>query len=332
MTGLPRRTSPAQTLARPLRRTLTRTLAATALLAAATGCGAQPADPETLPAADSASSPTQDPSVSASPTPAPAETVEPEAEGPAASVPAERTTVGVYFVGDAPSGPRLFREFRSVSAQDPLTEAAALLTSGDVLDPDYRTLFPRGSFGSVRASDGMLVVELADGAWVQRPRGMTREHAELAVQQLLHTLQAVIQARAPMTVLLDGVPSTLLGVPTAGGVTNADPLEVLALVNVTSPEQGSRPSGSLRATGVASSPEANVPWEIRRGQEVVMTGFATAEGWMDKLYPWQTEEIDVSGLAKGSYTFVASTDDPSDGEGRNEGGGPTTDSKDFTLR
>ncbi|WP_104105813.1 Gmad2 immunoglobulin-like domain-containing protein [Nocardioides sp. 616] len=328
MTGLRRRTSQAQALARPLARSLTRTLAATALLAAATGCAAQRADPETRPAADSPSSVAQDPSVSSSPTPAPAETADPEAEGPATSVPAERTTVGVYFVGDAPSGPRLFREFRSVSADDPLAEAAALLTSGDVLDPDYRTLLPRGSFGSVRTSDGLLVVELADGAWVKRPRGMSRAHAELAVQQLLHTLQAVIQARAPMTVLLGGEPSTLLGVPTAGGVTNADPLEVLGLVNVTSPEQDSRLSGSLRASGVASSPEANVPWEIRRGQDVVLSGFATAQGWMDKLYPWQTEEIDLSGLAPGRYTFVASTDDPSDGEGH----GPTTDSKDFTLR
>ena len=44
-------------------------------------------------------------------------------------------------------------------------------------------------------------------------------------------------------------------------------------------------------------------------------GFATAEGWMDKLYPWQAE-VDVSGLAPGTYTFVAMTDDPSGGEGR----------------
>ena len=43
---------------------------------------------------------------------------------------------------------------------------------------------------------------------------------------------------------------------------------------------------------------------------------------MDKLYPWETE-VDVSGLAPGTYTFVAMTDDPSGGEG----GGPTEDSK-----
>jgi hypothetical protein len=47
---------------------------------------------------------------------------------------------------------------------------------------------------------------------------------------------------------------------------------------------------------------------------------------MDRLYPWETE-IDISGLAPDQYTFVAITDDPSGGEG----GGPTEDSKDFTV-
>jgi hypothetical protein len=36
----------------------------------------------------------------------------------------------------------------------------------------------------------------------------------------------------------------------------------------------------------------------------------------------------VSGLAPGTYSFVAMTDDPSGGEG----GGPTEDSKTFTVQ
>ncbi len=58
----------------------------------------------------------------------------------------------------------------------------------------------------------------------------------------------------------------------------------------------------------------------------MLDGFSTAEGWMDKLYPWQTE-VDVSSLEPGEYTFVASTDDPSDGEGA----GPTEDSKTIVV-
>jgi hypothetical protein len=78
---------------------------------------------------------------------------------------------------------------------------------------------------------------------------------------------------------------------------------------------------------VASSFEATVPWEITLGDEVLLEGFATAEGWMDKLYPWETS-IDVSSLEPGTYRFTARTDDPSGGA---EGAGPDEDSKEFIL-
>jgi len=116
-------------------------------------------------------------------------------------------------------------------------------------------------------------------------------------------------------------------VPTSEPLANGPVLETLALVNVTTPEQGASVSGTFTASGVASSFEATVPWEIRQDGEVVERGFSTAEGWMDKLYPWETE-VDVSGLAPGDYQFVAMTDDPSGGA---EGAGPTEDSKTITV-
>ena len=67
-----------------------------------------------------------------------------------------------------------------------------------------------------------------------------------------------------------------------------------------------------------------MPWQIRdASDEVVLDGFATAEGAIDRLYKWETEPIDVSDLAPGTYTFVAMTDDPSGGEGT----GPFTDTR-----
>ena len=59
----------------------------------------------------------------------------------------------------------------------------------------------------------------------------------------------------------------------------------------------------------------------------MLEGFATAEGWMGKLFPFTTT-LDLSDLPPGDYTLVASTDDPSGGA---EGNGPFTDTKDFTL-
>ncbi|MFI5627169.1 Gmad2 immunoglobulin-like domain-containing protein [Nocardioides sp. NPDC051685] len=88
------------------------------------------------------------------------------------------------------------------------------------------------------------------------------------------------------------------------------------LIILAAPAEGATVSGGFEASGKANSPEANVPWEVRDTTgETVLEGHATAEGWMDKLYPWTTT-VDVSDLEPGTYVFIARTDDTSDGEGR----------------
>ena len=237
------------------------------------------------------------------------------------------TTVPVYFVGDTPQGPRLYREFRQVESDNPAAEALALMTAGDALDPDYDTLYPSGTFASVEIADDMVTVGLPDESWTTAPDGMSDDQARLAAQQLVYTVQGIAQKRLPVSITLDGAPADLFGL--AGQVSNDPEIDVRALVNVTTPEEGATVSGTFTASGASSSFEATTPWEIRKGGadgEVVKDGFATAEGWIDKLYPWETD-VDVSGLEPGEYTFVAMTDDPSGGEG----GGPTQDTKSFTL-
>ena len=113
-------------------------LATGALALALAGCGDDPEpvadDPGTGETSDG--KPTDDPSDGPDST-----------EG--SEPPADTATVPVYFVGTTPQGPRLFREFRRVEADNPLAEAAALMTAGDVADRDYRTLYPSGTFTSV---------------------------------------------------------------------------------------------------------------------------------------------------------------------------------------
>jgi hypothetical protein len=105
--------------------------------------------------------------------------------------------------------------------------------------------------------------------------------------------------------------------------------DVLSLVSISDPAEGNSYSGSMIARGRASSYEATVPWELRNEDgEVVRSGSATAAGWMDRLYSWQTE-VDLKGLPFGFYTFVALTDDPSGGA---EGNGPYTDTRLITVR
>lgn len=240
--------------------------------------------------------------------------------------PAGTVTVPVYFVGDTPGGPALYREFRKVEADNPMEEALALMTAGDALDPDYRTLYPGGTFDSVSVEGGLIVVTVPDDGWTT-PVDQSKKEAGLAVQQLVYTLQGIQQERLPVEVRLGDSATSLFGVDTAGGVEAAEPLDVLAFMNVTTPEEGASVSGTFTAEGVGSSFEATILWEVRDGSgTAVLDGFTTAEGWMDKLYPW-TAEVDVSALAPGTYTFAAITDDPSGGEG----GGPTEDTKTITV-
>jgi hypothetical protein len=237
------------------------------------------------------------------------------------------TTVPVYFVGDTPQGKRLFREFRKVESDNPAVEALALMTAGDALDPDYGTLYPDGRFASVEIGADKITVGLPDESWTTAPDGMSEDEARLATQQMVYTLQGIAQDRLPVAITLDGAPADLFGL--AGEVSNDPELDVRALVNVTTPQEGATTSGTLKASGVSSSFEATTPWQIRQGGadgEVVKEGSATSEGW-DKLYPWEAD-IDVSGLPAGDYTFVAMTDDPSGGEG----GGPTADTKSITIK
>ncbi|MDF1602054.1 Gmad2 immunoglobulin-like domain-containing protein [Nocardioides sp. YIM 152315] len=284
-------------------------------LATLSACGDDDGDP--TPADATVSEATDEPTTTTD------EPSEPASEEP------ETTTVPAYFVGDTPQGPRLYREFREVGAGDPAVEALKLVTAGDALDPDYSTLYPGdGSFASVDIGEDMITVGLADRSWTVAPDGMSQAEARLATQQMVYTVQGIAQERLPVSITLDGQPADLFGL--AGEVSNDPEIDVRALVNVTTPAEGATVSGTFTADGVSSSFEATTPWEIRKGGadgEVVKKGFATAEGWMDKLYPWQSE-VDVSGLAPGDYTFVALTDDPSGGEG----GGPMVDTKSITVQ
>ncbi len=238
-------------------------------------------------------------------------------------------TVPIYFAGETPAGIRLFREFRKVEADNPMEEAVALMVAGDAVDPDYVTLWTDGSFDSIGFSDGAgaIVAAVSDDAWADKPGDMTDEQAKLAVQQLVYTLQGIQGQRVPVLVQNGADPAPLFGIDTSDGLEAAKQLDVLAFMNVTTPEEGQSVSGTFTAEGVGSSFEATVLWEVRDGSGAsVLDGFTTAEGWIDRLYPWKAD-VDVSGLEPGTYTFVAKTDDPSDGEG----GGPTEDTKTITV-
>jgi len=239
------------------------------------------------------------------------------------------TAYPLYFLGETPVGTRLYREFQRAAGPTSLQTAIQLLTFGPG-DPDYRTAWPVGSIETADYWDSLTVhVDLTDGSLHDRPASMSKAEAELAVQQVLFTVQAVAGRRIAVQFRLNGNPiDQVFGVPTSEPLTTGAQLDHLALVSISNPSEGLEVEGSLVADGRASSFEGTVPWELRDSTgTVVRSGFAQA-AMDDHLVPWKTERIDVSDLPPGSYEFAAMTDDPSGGEGP----GPFTDTRTIVVR
>ena len=181
---------------------------------------------------------------------------------------------------------------------------------------------------SVQATDGVLLVEIPSDGFTDRPDGMSRRDARLAVQQLVYTLQGVQQERVPVQVQREGG-APLFGLSTGTPFEAAGALRTLNLVNITSPAEGDTVSGdTLKVTGVANSFEASGPCRLLQdGTEVAVEGYQ-AEAWMgNRLFPFEVE-LPLDGIT-GEVVVQCETDDPSGGA---EGNGPAIDTKTITVR
>jgi hypothetical protein len=233
-----------------------------------------------------------------------------------------RYVYGIYYVGQTPTGPRLYREFRGgVQSEKNLGDALALVDVQPT-DPDYATYWSDGQLLGATVENGVIKVDV-DPATTRRrdvPDGA------LALQQLIYTVQGVAGERLPVQFVHDGNPvAEVFGQPTSEPLANGPEVDVLALASISDPAERRVVEDHFSARGVADSFEANVPWELRdAGGAVVLSGHAQSYGWGDHLYPWATGQIDVSDLAPGEYTFVVSTEDPSGGA---EGAGSTVDTR-----
>ncbi|GEP37812.1 hypothetical protein NPS01_14750 [Nocardioides psychrotolerans] len=287
------------------------------------------------PGADGAG-PAQDPTPTVTdPTPAPSGSASP-ADPPTGA--GTTTSYTVFFVGDTARGPRLYSEVRDVRGGRDLFTALQQLETPP-LDPDYRALWPEGSFADAGfdgvGTDGQLSVVLADASLRERPAGMSEADARLAVESVIWTLQSAASEgdplQAPVQFYLGRNPiDQVLGVPTAEGLAAGLSEDVQAQMNVAFPTEDQVVAGSFIALGRNNGFEATMTWTITdEAGSVVLDGFATAEGWGEGgLFPWRTEPIDVSGLAPGRYIFTAANDDPSGGA---EGVGPDTDTRSIIV-
>lgn len=238
--------------------------------------------------------------------------------------------VAVYYAGDGPDGKaRLYRAFQRVEG-DPLVEAARLVMEvGEPADPDYRTLWPQVEVSAVTATDGVLLVEIPGDGFTERPDGMSRRDARLALQQVVYTLQGVLQERAPVQFQRTDAPARLFGIDVSSPVTHANALRVLNHINITSPSEGDVVSGdTVTVTGVANSFEASGPCRLIAGDEEVALVAYQAEGWMgNRLFPFEVE-LPLADAGTGDVVVQCETDDPSGGA---EGPGSYVDAKLITV-
>ena len=302
-------------------------VAGTAAVIVAIAAVSQLNDDSGTPAASSSpSAPDSQGQVSDTPEPTDTATDTPTSADPSTGTPIEGA-VPVYYAGDSGRGTVLFREFQPGIGGDPIAQAAYAAVAGPPRDPDYRTLWPAGTEATASYDGDVITVDLTGGALHDRPRGMSKRDAELAVQQVVYTVQGAAEERAGVQLLLDGRRTDqVLGQPASEPLTNADPATTLSMMNITQPEEGLVVSGgTLAADGVASAFEATFQWEVRLGDQVVARDFGMTEACCE-LSPWKIS-VDVSGFAPGTYTFVAMNDDPSGGEGN----APDSDSKTFVI-
>lgn len=249
--------------------------------------------------------------------------------------PATTRALPVYYVGDTPVGPRLYREFHRVTAtdDDALLRALQEAVGTAPLDPDYRTPWPSGTQvdeAVAQSSEQAVAIDLsgvAPGSLRSRPAGMSRAEARMAVEQLIHTAQAVLQERAPVRFLLDGsITDQVLGVPTSEPLANGDAMSVQASVWITSPQDGdSVDGGTIRVVGRGAFFEATVSWQLLRGGAVVKEGFATATECCT-LAPY---EFTIGDVAPGDYVLRVYDADMSGGE---SGRAEAEDTKRVTVR
>lgn len=296
----------------PLRRTVP---AAAALLGLAlvAGCGSNTTTAGDDGGTTSPATSTTTPAAASSATSAPVT---------ATSEPVATTPSVLYYAVRTPLGDRITAEQHTGVSGLTAVQATA------PVDPDYRNLVPAGSLGAGEAANGQITITVAKPSFATGT--LAPAQAKLAVQQVVYSANAANgTATKPLPVHFvsaDGKDSTYLGQPSLAKP--GKPLLTLALMSVLSPGDGATlPAATTTFSGVGSSFEATVGWKITDSSgKTVLHGSTTSAGWMDKLYPWKVT-VDLSKLAAGAYTFTASTDDASEGEG----GGPITDTKTFTI-
>ena len=226
-------------------------------------------------------------------------------------------TVTTWFVGRTGLGPRLFPErhvLQHVHGTD-LDSAVSYAVESGPDDPDFNAWPGQDLQAFASAVDGTVVIDLSED--LPRPPTMTVAEARMMLQSLVWTASDALATQGgdggdrPVRFTVQGRPiGSLLGVPVGAPLSKAPADQVMSPVQITSPQQGQTVSRTFTVMGQASTPEANVVWELWGGNHVVQSGYATAAECCT-LAPYVFEVT----APPGTYAIVVHDTDDSDGEG-----------------
>ncbi|RYB89667.1 hypothetical protein EUA06_13755 [Nocardioides glacieisoli] len=230
--------------------------------------------------------------------------------------PATSRAVPVYFVGDTPSGPRLYREFqRGTGPMSAETFALDAALSGTSQDPDYRSLWPAGAVSGAYEMHEELITVTLEGDLHDRPAGMTEAEAWLAIEQVVRTAQGSFgQGRIPVQLLLnDARTDQVLGVPTSEPLAAGSDLEVLAHVSLSEPSEGRtiRVGRALTIAGVGLSEDdrISVRVKLREGTPVLRDVKFDLDPADSTLSPFNVD-LYLGDIQPGVYDVVVSVTNP----------------------
>lgn len=230
--------------------------------------------------------------------------------------PATSRAVPVYFVGDTPSGPRLYREFqRGTGPMSAETFALDAALSGTSQDPDYRSLWPADAVSGAYEMHEELITVTLEGDLHDRPPGMSEAEAGLAIEQVVRTAQGVFgQGRIPVQLLLnDARTDQVLGVPTSEPLAAGSDLEVLAHVSLSEPSEGRtiRVGKALTIAGVGLSEDdrISVRVKLREGTPVLRDVKFDLDPADSTLSPFNVD-LYLGAIQPGVYDVVVSVTNP----------------------
>lgn len=255
---------------------------------------------------------------------------EPQPVAPPASTNADASTraVAVYYQGDTGLGLRLYREFRRVRTDDPLTAALTLVFEGTPSDPDYRTGWAPvpGTFVGAEVVDDVIRVEIGDPELLIEHDPPVAQNA-LAIEQVIFTAQAALQERLPVQFVHDGEPvSELFGRDASEPLPGAPQDEVLAPVSLSDPSEGRKVDNdeSLTVRGTTFAPDGTVTTRLQRREGTFVAAEKVDRVGLANEGPVSfTATFTLGELPPGDYVVISEVTDPS--------GAVTTDTRRITV-